>query len=134
MLFRSGKAVFYTVLDSMVLRTSPYVWYGQGKADDNQLSGDSIFIKLNKRKLQRVDVRGSAVAISTADSLFVNRFNQMSGEEITMEFEESKIQQIDVDKTATSLYYLFEDGKGNGMNKTTGDHVTIPSSTERSIS
>ena len=49
----------------------------------------------------------------------------MSGEEIIMKFQESRIQQIDVDKTATSLYYLLEDGKGNGMNKTTGDHVTI---------
>jgi lipopolysaccharide export system protein LptA len=121
----AGRVVFYTVLDSMVLRRSPYVWYGQGKGDENQLSGDSIFIKLNKRKLRRVDVRGSALAISTADSLFGNRFNQMSGQEIMMEFQENKIQQIDVDKTATSLYYLFEEGKGNGMNKTTGDHVTI---------
>jgi hypothetical protein len=70
-------------------------------------------------------VRGSAFAISTTDTLFPARFNQMSGEEIIFTFDSSKIRQIDVDKTATSMYYLYEDRKGNGMNKTTGDHVTL---------
>ncbi len=121
----AGLSVFYTELDSMVLRKSPFVWYGTAPGEDNQLSGDSIFIKLQKRKLQTVVVRGSAFTISNADTMYPARFNQMSGEEIVFRFDSSKIKQIDVDKTATNLYYLFEDGKGNGVNKTSGDHVTI---------
>lgn len=121
----AGLSVFYTGLDSMILRKSPFVWYGESPVEDNQLSGDSIFIKLQRRKLRTVQVRGSAFAVSTADSLYPARFNQMSGEDIIFHLDSSKIKQIDVDKTATSLYYLFEEGNGNGINKTTGDHVTI---------
>jgi hypothetical protein len=121
----AGYCKYFAESDSMILRKSPFVWYTQPPGGDNQLSGDSIFIALKKRRLEAVYVRGSAFAISTADSLYPARFNQMSGEEIVFRFDSSKIRQIDVDKTATSLYYLFDDGKGNGMNKTTGDHVTI---------
>jgi len=121
----AGQCVMFTELDSLVLRKSPFVWYADSAAERNQLSGDSIFIKLLRRKLQTVNVRGSAFAISTTDSLYPARFNQMSGEEIIFHFDSSRIRQIDVDQTATSMYYLYEDGKGNGMNKTTGDHVTL---------
>jgi lipopolysaccharide export system protein LptA len=121
----AGVCVMLTKADSMILRSSPFVWYSGTSSDRNQLSGDSIFMKLANQKLRNVYVRGSAFAISTADSLYPARFNQMSGEVIIFSFDSNKIRQIDVDETATSLYYLFEDGKGNGMNKTTGDHVTI---------
>ena len=121
----AGQCVMFTQLDSLILRKSPFVWYADSAADRNQLSGDSIFIKLRDRKLQTVFVRGSAFAISTTDSMYPARYNQMSGEEIIFHFDSSKIRQIDVDRTATSMYYLYEDRKGNGMNKTTGDHVTL---------
>ncbi len=120
-----GLSVFYTELDSMILRKSPFVWYRSAPGEENQLSGDSIFIKLQKRRVQTVYVRGSAFTISNADTMYPSRLNQMSGEEIVFRFDSSRIKQIDVDKTATSLYYLFEEGKGNGVNKTSGDHVTI---------
>jgi hypothetical protein len=122
---QAGVSIFYTALDSLILRRQPIVWYELSSHEDNQVSGDSIFIKLKKRKLETVYVRGSACAISRADSQYVNRFNQMTGQEIIMHFVKDKMEQIDVDKTATSLYYLFDQGKANGLNKTSGDHVTI---------
>lgn len=121
----AGIGIFYTGLDSLILTKSPMVWYSAGQNEDNQVSGDSIFIKLRKRKLETVDVRGFAFAISLADSGHADRFNQLSGQEIVMWFEESRIRGIEVDKTATSLYYLFDKGRGDGINKTTGDHVTF---------
>lgn len=121
----AGLSTYYTELDSIVLLQSPFVWYTAGEHDDNQVSGDSIFIKLHRRQLRTVYVRGRAVAISRADSLHPNRFNQMTGQEIILHFDESKLQRIDVDVTATSLYYLFDEGRPNGVNKISGDHVTI---------
>ena len=122
---QAGLCIFYTVLDSLILQMQPIVWYVTNPHEDNQVSGDSIFIKLRKRKLETVFVEGSACAISRADSQHVNRFNQMTGQEIILHFAKNKLQQIDVDRTATSLYYLFDQGKANGANKTSGDHVTI---------
>ncbi|MFH2003521.1 MAG: LptA/OstA family protein, partial [Bacteroidota bacterium] len=100
----SGTAVYYTDYDSIILRNKPFIWY-----DQTQVSGDSIFIKLQNRKLDKVYVVGNAFAISRSDSILRNRFDQMSGENITMTFSEDKIQNITVDVTATSLYYLYEE-------------------------
>ncbi len=121
----AGVCRYLTGLDSIALERSPFVWYATGASEDNQVSGDSISIKLQKRKLQTVYVRGRAVAISRADSLNPARFNQLTGQEILLHFRDDKIQMIDVNTTATSLYYLFDRGKGNGANKTSGDHVGI---------
>ena len=121
----SGSSVFFTKLDSIVLRKSPIVWYSQAVHDENQVSGDSIFLKLKNRKLETAFVEGRGIAISRADSNYPNRFNQMTGQEIILHFVESKITQIDVNTTATSLYFLFDQGKANGMNKTSGDNITM---------
>jgi len=121
----AGIIVFYTELDSMILRKSPFIWYNTAPSEENQLSGDSIFIKLKNRKLETAWVMGNAFAVSRADSVHAKRFNQLTGQEIVMRFLGNRIRSIDVDRRATSLYYLFEEGKGNGANKATGDHVTI---------
>jgi len=121
----AGASTLYTQADSIILRRSPFLWYTGEGAQENQVSGDSIFIKLRNRKLGTVYVRGNAYAISRGDSQYPARFDQMTGQEITMRFVDNKIQRIDVDKTATSLYYLFDGSKPNGLNKASGDHVTI---------
>jgi len=42
-----------------------------------------------------------------------------------MTFSQNKIDTIQVDRTSTILYYLFDGKTPNGLNNTTGDHVTI---------
>lgn len=121
----AGLAVFYTQLDSIILRKSPFVWYTVDRSQDNQVSGDSIFIKLRNRKPGTIYVEGDAYAVSRADSMYPDRYNQMSGQEIVMRFADSKIRRIDVERTATSLYYLFDGKRPNGLNKASGDRVTI---------
>ena len=107
------------------MRRLPFVWYAAGPNDANQISGDSIWIQLRTRKLESILIRGRAVAISRADSIHPKRFNQMTGQEIAMRFAENRLQRIDVDRTATSLYYLFDGETPNGLNTTTGDRVTM---------
>ena len=121
----SGVAIFYPQRDSIILRTSPFVWYAADRSQDNQISGDSIFIRLKERRPETITVRGDAFAVSRADSLYPARFNQMSGQEIILSFAGKAIQRIDVEKTATSLYYLFDGKSPNGLNKASGDRVTI---------
>jgi hypothetical protein len=77
------------------------------------------------RKPETIHVEGSAFATSRADSLHPGRFNQMSGQEMVLRFAGGKLGRIDVNRTATSLYYLFEGNKPNGLNKASGDRVTI---------
>jgi lipopolysaccharide export system protein LptA len=122
---QSGKAVFFTALDSMVLEKSPYVWYSRNTWETTQVSGDSMFVKMKLRQIETVYIRGRAVAISVADSLFQRRYNQLTGHEIVLHFSEKKIEQLDVNKTATMVYFLFDEDKPNGLNKTSGDNVVM---------
>ena len=42
-----------------------------------------------------------------------------------MYFDANRLSRIEVRRTATSLYYLFEEGAPNGLNKSSGNEVTI---------
>jgi hypothetical protein len=121
----SGLTIFYTKLDSIVMKISPVVWYEQNPRETTQVTGDSTFVKLEKRKMKRMNVRGNAVAVSQVDSVHRTRYNQMSGQEIIMLFDSNTVRRIDLDRTVTMLYYLFDGDEPNGFNKTTGDHGTL---------
>jgi hypothetical protein len=115
-----GVARFYTGADSITLRTVPVVWY-----QDTQVTGDSINVHLKNRKLDYVDVLGNAFAISRGDSNFPERYDQLTGERMRMQFADKGLQQIDVETHAISLYHLYEDSLGNGLNRTSGDRILI---------
>ena len=65
------------------------------------------------------------MAISRADSLNKSRFNQLSAREVRLRFKDGKINQIDADRTATSLYYLFDGATPNGANRSSGDRIVM---------
>ena len=117
---------YLRALDSVILRGNPVIWY-----DVHQISGDSIFLKLENKQLHNANIEGRAFAFSVADSLFPQRYNQLSGERMKLTFQQKKIQQIIVERRATSLYFLFDEDsssihkKPNGVNKVSGDVVHI---------
>ncbi len=113
-------AVFHVDEDRITLTGEPVVWH-----EGNQLTGDSIFIMVRERRLNRVRVRGHGMAVSRADSVRKARFDQLSGRYITMFFSEGRVNRIEVDETATSLYYLYDGGIPNGMNISSGNRIII---------
>lgn len=115
-----GRAVFFTAADSISLRTEPVVWY-----QETQVSGDSITVFLKKRALDRVLVGGAAFAISRSDSLFPDRYDQITGDRLSMEFVVKKLRTIDVVTHAISVYHVYEDSLGNGLNRTSGDRIIM---------
>lgn len=115
---RARFARFYTAGDSILLRQGPVLWY-----DSTQLTGDSISISLAGRKLRTVLVQGNALAVSRSqDSV---RFDQLTGETLTLRFGGEGLERIDVDTRAISVYHLFEDSTGNGLNRSSGDHIAM---------
>jgi lipopolysaccharide export system protein LptA len=117
---RCGRATYYAQRDLIILQEQPVVWQSQ-----NQVTGDSIVIRLQDRRLSSVYVKGKAMAISRADSLRRNRFDQLTGKELTMYFSQNKLAHVDVVRNATSLYYLYEGAQPNGVNKSSGDRILI---------
>lgn len=121
----AGLAVFHAGSDSLALYRQPYLWYEEGERGENQVSGDSVLMTMRGGKADRVRVMGDAMAVSEADSVLGGRYNQLSGQEIIMYFEENRLGRIEVVATATSLYYLFEEGLPNGLNRSSGNQVSI---------
>jgi lipopolysaccharide export system protein LptA len=117
---RCGDAIYFIKGDRVILRNKPVVWHAE-----NQLTGDSIVVRTNDRKLERVIVYGHAFAVSRVDSIHRMRYNQLSARVITMHFENGKIDGIDADRTATSLYYLFDGAEPNGVNRSSGDRILM---------
>ena len=112
-------------LDSINLQRTPIMWYSGAGSETTQVAGDSMFVKLMQRKLNKLYVRGNAFAVSQADSIDRRRYNQLTGEELVIKFSGNAISAIDVDKTATMVYYVYDGGQPDGLNKTSGDHVTM---------
>jgi len=117
---KCGEAVYYHTRDRLILRDHPVVWHGE-----NQLSGDSVVMKTSNQKLESVWVSGRSMAVSRADSVLRARFNQLLAREITMRFRDGRIYQIDAERTATSLYYLFDGTQPNGVNRSSGDRIIM---------
>ncbi len=116
----AGLADYFTAGDSIVLRKSPVVWY-----QDTQVSGDSINVYMKQRKLSLVVVDGNSFAISRSDSLFPERFDQLTGDTMRLFFRDQKLERIEVGMHAISVYHLYEDSLGNGLNKTSGDRIMM---------
>ncbi len=117
---RCGHATYVRSRGIIDLRVAPVVWQAE-----NQITGDSITVRLVRQRLRTVDVRGRAMAVSRSDSIRKNRFNQLTGRELTMYFVENRIRQIDVQRNATSLYYLYDNADPNGANRSSGDRIFI---------
>lgn len=117
---RCGKATYFVKDDFIALQTHPIIW-----SDENQITGDSIRIRMEEKRLRSMWVKNRAMVISRIDTALPNRFNQLTGRELTMYFHENKLEQVDVQKNATSLYYLFDNKEPNGANKSSGDRIFI---------
>ncbi len=116
----AGRIIFYNKKDLIILQHHPIVWQ-----TTSQITGDSIVVGLKNRRLNTVFVKGHAVAISRSDSTYHDRYNQMTGREMTMYFSNDELSRVFVNNNATSMYYLFDDNKPDGANKSSGDNITM---------
>ena len=104
----------------LVLTKQPIVWY-----DENQISGDSIAVRLENHRLRSVFVEGRAMAVSRSDSALAQRFDQLTGRTLMIYFGQSNIERIVAERQSISLYYLFDNKTPNGANKSSGDRIVV---------
>lgn len=119
------------------LHKNPIVWY-----DNYQMTGDSIFADIYKNKIKRIyaqklDIPNSEESFLITinkDPLFKERFDQIKGDNITIFFKDEKISSIEVSKNAFSIYFLYEEGKANGVNFSEGEKIKILLNEEQKVS
>lgn len=89
----------YDRTDSLFkLMRDPVLW-----SDSTQFSGDTILIYMRNDEVDRVEILGNAMIISTTDLIY---FNQIKGRRIDAYFNEGKIDSMLVSGNAQNVYYM----------------------------
>jgi lipopolysaccharide assembly outer membrane protein LptD (OstA) len=121
---RAGRADFIREPEQVVLTGKPVIIQ-----DENELSGDSVSIFTEKRKIQRLVVRGDAKALyrTLPDSALQEYTTaEIQGRELEAFFEDDRISQMVTRRNATSLYDpAITDTLISGTNLASGDSITL---------
>lgn len=107
-----GKAdsLFYSSADSVIRSFIKPIYWVKG----SQLTGDTVFMQLKNKKLDRMDVFNNAfvVNLEKGDS---THFNQMAGKHLRAFFKASKIDRVIDYGNAEAIYWKRDSGKISGM-------------------
>ena len=110
----------YSARDSVLhLYGQPVVW-----SDNNQISGAYIKAISKNKKVDRIHVRGSAMAIQNPDSIF---YNQVSGKEMIAYIDSGQLKKVFVKGNAETIYFPQDDKDSTliGMNKSKSSSVNM---------
>ena len=112
-----ADSLVYMSIDSTIyFYTAPALW-----TSGNQMTGDSIRIRLKNKNIDKLYMIGNSFVVSQ-DSL--SNFNQIKGRKMTTNFNGSSIQDVLVEGNAESLYYALEEKEGE-LDSTTQVKLTI---------
>lgn len=116
-----GDSLFFSGQDSVFrLFDNPILW-----AQENQISGDTIYLFLKNKKPERLYVFENALSISKVDSS--NYFNQVRGNSINALFDSTgQVHFLTARGSAQNIYYAQDDQKRFvGVNKNSADLIEI---------
>ncbi len=114
---KNAYSIFYRNEDKIITMKRkpednfPVLWYNL-----TQLTGDSIAILLNDNQLDKIEVFGNGLILSS-NADYKTRYDQMSGDMITIYFDTSGINNTEVTGNVLSIYYSYEGTEPNGLIK-----------------
>ena len=102
-----GKAdsLFYSLSDSTIrLITNPIIW-----ANDNQITGDTLYLFVKNKKPEQLYVFENAFAINKIDTTIY--YNQLKGNKLNVFFEEGEIHKMSAKGNAENVYFPLDNDK-----------------------
>ncbi|MEO0065934.1 MAG: hypothetical protein RI983_1260 [Bacteroidota bacterium] len=116
----TGDSLFYSLNDSVFrLFKKPIVW-----AQENQITGDTIYLFIKNKKPERLYVFENSMAINKVDS--VDYYNQLRGTTINANFVDGKINDMRAKGNAENVYYAQDEEKNFiGVNKSSADVIDV---------
>lgn len=103
-------SMMYNTKDStMRLYGEPTLW-----SDENQLTGDSVWLVVGKKALRTMELFGTAFVISQEDSL---RYNQVRGKYMKGFFKNNDLYRVNVEGNGQTIYYVKEKEKIKSVNR-----------------
>jgi lipopolysaccharide export system protein LptA len=114
-----SDSLFYSGKDSIFqLFQQPILW-----SNNNQVTGDTIYLYTRNKKAERMDVFENGLLISKARE---NMFNQIRGNRLNGYFIDGVIDNMRAKGNAESVYYIEDDEKLLiGVNKANGDIIDM---------
>ncbi len=114
-----GDSMFYSFEDSVFrLFKEPVVW-----AQENQITGDTIYVFTKNKKPKEVVIFENALAINQVNKMF---YNQVKGTSIHGWFKEGNIDSLRAKGNAESVYYAADEQGGYiGVNRATSDVIDM---------
>lgn len=122
--FYSSSGISYYFKDTsgtggvITLSVNPAAW-----KEDMQVTGDSIYAFFTK-DIDDIYVNKAAFAVQPIKN-YPERFDQIAGIFMHMKFKDNQLDYIRVDTNAASIYYTFEDSIPNGVNRASGEIITL---------
>lgn len=115
----TGDSLFYSFRDSAFrLFKNPIVW-----AQQNQITGDTIYLYTENKKPHRFYVFENALAINRAEK---NLYNQVKGNTINGIFKGGDIDFFRAKGSAENVYYTADEQGGFiGVNRSTSDVIDV---------
>ncbi len=102
-----GKAdsLFYSLSDSTIrLISDPIIW-----ANDNQITGDTMYLFVKNKKPEQLYVFENAFAINKIDT--TQNYNQLKGNKLNVWFEEGEIHKMNAKGNAENIYFPLDNDK-----------------------
>lgn len=114
-----SDSLFYSGKDSVFqLFQQPILW-----SNNNQVTGDTIYLHTRNKKAERMDVFENGLLISKAHE---NMYNQIRGNRLNGYFIDGVIDNMRAKGNAESIYYMEDDDKLMiGVNKANGDIIDM---------
>ncbi len=97
----------------------PVIWSG-----NSQMTGDSITIVLQDRRINKVYVDRNAFLISKSD-INPARYDQLTGKRVIMNFRDNALVKTEVFGNVLGIYYMYEDDEQNGLMKASSREAVI---------
>ncbi|MBQ8958610.1 MAG: hypothetical protein IJ057_08965 [Bacteroidales bacterium] len=108
----------YLMADSTIrMRVNPILW-----AEDSQMTGTDIDIKLKDHNIEWVLQKGNGFIISKDT---IEGFNQIKGADITSLFRKGNIHRVNVDGTKAETIYWIRDDDGSLIGIDVSDSETM---------
>lgn len=116
----TGDSLFYSLKDSVFrLFKRPILW-----AQENQITGDTIYLYIKNNKPERLYVFENGMAINSVNKSAY--YNQMRGTTINTVFLDGKIKSMRAKGSAENIYYgIDQENKFIGVNKSTSDVIDV---------
>jgi len=115
-----ADSLFYSLEDSTIrLHHQPILWVNQ-----NQITGDTIYMLLNNKKAEQLRILNNAMAISPVDS--TDYYNQLKGNSMVVDFIDGKLHQMQTKGSAENIYFATDyEEKFIGVNHSNAQIITI---------